>query len=146
MTTTKQSYLKKQIKKSFKNYTFEGIQSLVNELENRNDIDSQVEKDVYNIFFKKCATKLRKNRNVEFKFGSCITDIFEGSEGGWYIAIYDEDAEKDENGCFNEDDEIDGGLCTGSAINAVTFFINPDCYINKKAKKSCHKRWKSNKK
>lgn len=52
MTTTKQSYLKKQIKKSFKNYTFEGIQSLVNELENRNDIDSQVEKDVYNIFFK----------------------------------------------------------------------------------------------
>ena len=33
---------------------------------------------------------------------------------------------------FNEDDEIDGGLCTGSAINAVTFFINPDYITNTK--------------
>ena len=50
--TAKQSYLEEQIKISFKNYTFEGIQSLVSELENQNDIDSHVEKDVYNIFFK----------------------------------------------------------------------------------------------
>ena len=130
--TAKQSYLEEQIKISFKNYTFEGIQSLVSELENQNDIDSQVEKDVYNIFFKKCATKLRKNRNVEFKFGGCIIDIFESSEGGWHITVYEEDAKKDENGDFNEDDEIDGGLCTGSAINAVTFFINPDYITNTK--------------
>lgn len=130
--TAKQTYLEEQIKKSFKSYTFEGLQSLVTELENQNDIDSQVKKDVYNIFFKKCAAKLRKNRNVEFKFGGCISDIFESSEGGWYMTIYEEDAKKDENGDFDEDDEIDGGLCTGSAINAVTFFINPEYITNTK--------------
>ena len=124
--TAKQTYLEEQIKKSFKDYTFEGLQSLVSELENQNDIDPQVEKDVYNIFFKKCATKLRKNRNVEFKFGGCIIDIFESSEGGWYITIYPHDVKKDEDGELNPDDELDGGLCDGSAFNAVTFFINLD--------------------
>ena len=38
----------------------------------------------------------------------------------------------DRIGNFDEDDEIDGGLCTGSAINAVTFFINPDYITNTK--------------
>lgn len=126
--TAKQSYLEEQIKKSFKSYTLEGLQSLVTELENQNDIDLQVKKDVYNIFFKKCAAKLRKTNCVEFKFGGCITDIFDGSEGGWYMTTYSEDAKKDEDGNFNEDDELDGGLCTGSAFNAVTFFINLDNY------------------
>ena len=121
--TAKQTHLQQQIKKSFKDYTLEGLQSLVTELENQNDIDSQVKKDVYNIFFKKCAAKLRKNRNVEFKFGGCIIDIFESSEGGWYITVYEEDAKKDENGDFNEDDEIDGGLCTGNATDAAWFMV-----------------------
>ena len=124
--TAKQTYLEEQIKKSFKDYTFEGLQSLVSELENQNDIDPQVEKDVYNNIFKKCATKLRKNRNVEFKFGGCIIDIFESSEGGWYITIYPHDVKKDEDGELNPDDELDGGLCDGSAFNAVTYFINLD--------------------
>lgn len=121
--TAKETYLLKEIKKSFKDFTFEGLQSLVNELEKDNDIDLNIKKDVFEIFFKKCATKLRKNRSVEFTFGGHITDIFESTEGGWYITLYPENAQKDENGYYNPEDEVDGGLCDGSAKDAITYMI-----------------------
>ena len=39
--TAKQTYLEEQLKKSFKDYTLEGIQSLVNELQNQDEIDAE---------------------------------------------------------------------------------------------------------
>ena len=38
--TAKQAYLEEQLKKSFKSYSLEGIQSLLNELQYQNDIDA----------------------------------------------------------------------------------------------------------
>ena len=128
--TAKQTYLEEQIKKSFKDYTLEGMQSLVNELQNQDDIDSQVKKDVYNIFFKKCAAKLKKTLSVNFIFGDILVDISDSSEGEWQITTYPKDVQKDEDDEYNPDDGLDdgldGGLCDGSAFNAVTYFINLD--------------------
>ena len=131
MTTAKQTYLEEQLKKSFKDYTLEGMQSLINELQNQDEIDAKLKKEVFNIFFKKCASKLKKTLSVNFVFGDVFVDIFYSSEGGWYITVYPHDVKKDEDGELNPDDEIDGGLCTGSAFDAVTFFINADGNTNK---------------
>ena len=124
--TAKQTYLEEQLKKSFKDYTLEGMQSLVNELQNQDEIDAKLKKEVFNIFFKKCAAKLKKTLSVNFIFGDILVDIFDSSEGGWYITIYPHDVKKDEDGELNPDHELDGGLCDGSAFNAVTYFINLD--------------------
>jgi hypothetical protein len=88
--------------------------------------DAKLKKEVFNIFFKKCAAKLKKTLSVNFIFGDILVDISDSSEGGWYITIYPHDVKRDEDGEFNPDDELDGGLCDGSAFNAVTFFINLD--------------------
>lgn len=124
--SAKQAYLEEQLKKSFKSYTLEGMQSLVNELQNQDEIDAKLKKEVFNIFFKKCATKLKKTLSVTFIFGDILVDIFDSCEGGWYITIYPHDVKRDEDGELNPDDELDGGTCDGSAFNAVTFFINLD--------------------
>lgn len=81
--TAKQAYLEEQLKKSFKSYSLEGMQSLVNELQNQNEIDAKLKKEVFNIFFKKCAAKLKKTLSVNFIFGDILVDIFDSSEGEW---------------------------------------------------------------
>lgn len=53
-------YSKEELEKLFKSYTLEGMQSLINELQNQNEIDAEMKKKVFNIFFKKCAAKLKK--------------------------------------------------------------------------------------
>ena len=73
--TAKQIYLEEQIKKSFKGYTLDGFQSLVNEVLKQNEIEQQVKKDVFNIFFKKCASKLKKDLCLEFIFGDILIHI-----------------------------------------------------------------------
>ncbi len=126
--TAKQTYLEEQIKKSFKGYTLNGFQSLVNELLNQNEIDQQVKKNVFNIFFKKCATKLKKDLCLELIFGDILIHITDSSEGGWEITTYPKDVQKDEDEEFNPDDGLDGGFCDGSAFNAVTYFIETENY------------------
>jgi hypothetical protein len=130
--TAKQTYLEEELKKSFKSYTLESMQSLVNELQNQDEIDAKLKKEVFNIFFKKCAAKLKKTLSVNFIFGDILIDISDSSEGEWQITTYPKDVQKDEDDEYNPDDGLDGGFCDGSALNAVTYFINPEYITNTK--------------
>ena len=118
----KETFLKKEIKNNFKDYNLICLQSIVNSLSVQ-EIDPLIKDQVFKIFFKKCAKELKEKLFVEFIFEDSLIEIFESSEGGWYITLFPSDAQKDSDGDFNSDDEIDGGLCTGSALNAVMFFI-----------------------
>ena len=46
-------------------------------------------------------------------------EIFESDNGGYMVEVYDTDDDK-----LRTMKEIDGGLCTGSAFDAVGFLIN----------------------
>jgi hypothetical protein len=70
----------------------------------------------------KLADILKKDTYVEFAYNNLFYEIFESANGGYMVNLYSS-SEKDEDGCFLEENNIDGGLCTGSAIAAVWFMV-----------------------
>ena len=63
---------------------------------------------------------LELEREITIANGSTQIDIFESDEG-WYIQTYTLNTVKDSDSYLLNDD--DGGLCTGSARDAVEFFL-----------------------
>ena len=58
---------------------------------------------------------------MNYPYGIVLSHL-KSLKGEWQITTYP----KDEDDEYNPDDGLDGGLCDGSAFNAVTFFINLD--------------------
>jgi hypothetical protein len=66
----------------------------------------------------KLADILKKDTYVEFAYNNLFYEIFESENGGYMVNLYSSN-EKDEDGCFLEENIVDGGLCIGLARNAV---------------------------
>ena len=65
---------------------------------------------------------LEDNQEVEFSYNEFYYEIFKSVESGYIVNVYSSD-EKDEDGYYLEENELDGGLCTGSARDAVEFML-----------------------
>lgn len=70
----------------------------------------------------KLADILKKDTYVEFTYNNLFYEIFESANGGYIVNLYSSN-EKDEDECYLEENIIDGGLCTGSASDAVWFMV-----------------------
>lgn len=70
----------------------------------------------------KLADILEKDKSVEFKYNNLFYEIFKSCDTGYMVNLYSSN-EKDEDGCFLDENIIDGGLCTGSASDAVWFMV-----------------------
>ena len=65
---------------------------------------------------------LKKDTYVEFAYNNLFYEIFESANGGYMVNLYSSN-EKDEDGCFLDENNFDGGLCTGSASDAVWLMV-----------------------
>ena len=70
----------------------------------------------------KLADILEKDKSVEFKYNNLFYEIFESCDTGYIVNLYSSD-EKDEDGEYLEINNIDGGLCSGRASDAVWFMV-----------------------
>ena len=70
----------------------------------------------------KLADILEKNKSVEFKYNNLFYEIFESCDTGYIVNLYSSN-EKDDHGEYLEINNVDGGLCTGSASNAIWFMV-----------------------
>ena len=70
----------------------------------------------------KLADILEKDKSVEFKYNNLFYEIFESCDSGYIVNLYSS-GEKDEDGEYLEINNVDGGLCTGSASDAVWFMV-----------------------
>ena len=65
---------------------------------------------------------LEKDKSVKFKYNNLFYEIFESCDSGYIVNLYSSN-EKDEDGEYLEINNVDGGLCTGSASDAVWFMV-----------------------
>ena len=70
----------------------------------------------------KLANILENKQNVKFEYNDLFYEIFESCDSGYIINLYSSN-EKDEDGEYLEINNVDGGLCTGSASDAVWFMV-----------------------
>ena len=103
-------YIRNEAKKSFKEWTKEGLSFLLQH------------KDYKDIAINTLSKLLDMGETVEFTYNELYYELFESSESGYIVNVYSSD-EKDEYGCYLDKHNIDGGLCTGSAKNAVEFMM-----------------------
>jgi len=68
------------------------------------------------------ARVLRNESSVEFKYNGFFYEIFESANTGFIVNLYSRD-DKDDDGEFIETYLVDGGFCTGSAIDAIYFML-----------------------
>ena len=69
------------------------------------------------------ARVLRDKSSVEFKHNGFYYEVFESlSAKGYIVNVYSSDS-KDEYGEYHEVNLVDGGLCSGSVKNAITFMM-----------------------
>lgn len=104
------SYIQKEAKKDFKDWTYEGLSFLL-----------QQER-----FREMTITALSKflilNQSVEFAYNSLYYEVFESADSGYVVNLYSNN-EKDDEGEFIEVNLVDGGLCTGSVRDAIEFML-----------------------
>jgi len=63
---------------------------------------------------------LNRGITVEFKHDNLYYEIFESAEGGYVVNAYSSN-DKDEDDAYVEANLIDGGFCSGSARDTLTF-------------------------
>ena len=83
-----------------------------------NLIDEEMSEDKMMEF----ANMLENGETVEFTHAGCHYEIFESSESGYAVNVYSHN-ERDEDGDYLDKYIIDGGLCSGSARDAVGFML-----------------------
>jgi len=104
------SYLQSEAKKKFKDWTYEGLSFLLQQVQFREMAITALSKF------------LELNQSVEFTYNNLYYEIFVSADSGYVINLYSSD-EKDEDGQFREEFNVDGGLCTGSAKDAIEFML-----------------------
>ncbi len=65
---------------------------------------------------------LESGKTVEFIYNGFYYEIFKSADNGYIVNIYSND-ERDEDGYYLDKHIIDGGLCSGSAENAIVFML-----------------------
>lgn len=66
---------------------------------------------------------LEETKEVDFAYNEFYYEIFHsGNVNGYFVNVYSDD-EKDRYGDYLEENELDGGLCTGNARDAVEFML-----------------------
>lgn len=68
------------------------------------------------------ANILENGNTAEFIFNDFYYEIFESCDAGYVVNIYSSN-KRDDNGDYLDKYMIDGGLCTGSAKDAVEFML-----------------------
>ena len=103
-------YIQNEAKKDFKEWTYEGLSFLLQQKQ----------------FRKMAITALSKflelNQSVEFTYNNLYYEVFKSADSGYVVNVYSSN-EKDDKGEFIEANLIDGGLCTGSAKEAIEFML-----------------------
>ena len=103
-------HIQNEAKNCFKEWTKEGISFL---LHNDNYKD---------IAITTLSKLLDLGNTVEFKYNDLYYEIFESADSGYIVNLYTSN-EKDNDNCYLEINNIDGGLCTGGAKDAITFML-----------------------
>ena len=70
----------------------------------------------------KLSEILEKEKSVELKYNNLFYEIYESSYGGYVVNLYSSD-EKNEDDEYLEENFVDGGLCSGSASDAIWFMV-----------------------
>lgn len=70
----------------------------------------------------KLSAILEKEKFLEFKYNNLFYQIDESSYGGYVVNLYSSN-EKDEDDEYLEENLVDGGLCSGSASDAIWFMV-----------------------
>ncbi len=65
---------------------------------------------------------LENGKTVEFIFSGFYYEIFESTNSGYIVNVYC-DNQRDEDGYYLDKNILDGGLCTGSAKDAIGFML-----------------------
>lgn len=104
------TYIHNEAKKGFKGWTKEGWDFLLHN------------EHYKNIAIDSLSKILEHHEEVEFVYNNIHYEIFASSESGYIVNIYKSD-EKDEYGQYLEQNNIDGGLCTGSCKDAIEFML-----------------------
>jgi hypothetical protein len=65
---------------------------------------------------------LKKDKEVEFKYNGFYYEVFESADTGYVVNLYFSN-ERDEDGYYLDKNIIDGGLCSGNAMDAVRFML-----------------------
>ena len=65
---------------------------------------------------------LKSETSVEFQHNGFYYEVFESADTGYVINLYSS-GEKDADGEYLDKYELDGGLCTGSARDAIEFML-----------------------
>ena len=107
----KNLYIEEEAIKGFENWTKEGWDFLLQNEEYKNLAISTL------------AKILELYQRVEFRYNNLYYEVFvSGVENGYMINIYS-NSQKDEDGCFLDENMVDGGLCTGSYTDAIKFMM-----------------------
>ena len=68
------------------------------------------------------ARELKKKTTVEFKYNGFYYEVVKSADTGYIVNVYSDDV-KDEENDYLDENIIDGGLCTGSARDAIEFML-----------------------
>ena len=104
------AYIQKEAKQNFKDWTYEGLSFLLQQEQFRE------------IAIIALSKFLLLNQNVEFAYNGFFYELFESADSGYVVNLYSSN-EKDDEGEFIEVNLVDGGLCTGSARDAIEFML-----------------------
>jgi len=104
------TYIQNEAKKGFKGWTREGIGFLLQH------------KDYKDTVINTLAKLLDFGKTVEFQYNDLYYEIFKSADGGYVINVYSS-GEKDEDDGYLEQNNLDGGLCIGSAKDAISSIL-----------------------
>jgi len=78
--------------------------------------------DIPKAEFKKLEAALEYGETIEFKYNGLFYEIFESvSSEGYVVNVYSSDEKDDDE--YLEENLVDGGLCSGSAEDAILFMM-----------------------
>jgi len=60
-------------------------------------------------------------QRVEFKHNNLYYEVFKSADGGYVVNVYSD--KKDAFGEYRDESNVDGGLCIGSAKDAIEFML-----------------------
>ena len=104
------TYIRNEAQNGFKGWTKEGWDFLLHNEQYKTVAISSL------------AKILEQNDEVEFIYNNLHYEIFASADTGYVVNIYSSD-EKDEYEQYLEKNNIDGGLCTGTAKDAIEFMM-----------------------
>ena len=107
------SYIQNEAKKDFKEWTYKGLSFLLQQEQFRE------------IAIIALSKLLELNQRVEFQYDNLYYEIFISTQSGYVVNLYSNN-KKNEHGEYQDKFNVDGGLCTGSARDAIEFMLQKE--------------------